>query len=136
MWPIVDIRKGEIEFLNFKVEQMDREKCQNADTIIEEIVMIYAHYNEVAYPKNHVPLAISYNTDFGVHTILFSTMKNLPYQNYGFPWLAIYTSDPTHDHSSRTGSSDDGCFVEKEKLTLMFQNMLKDLSFYYQFSSF
>lgn len=129
MWPIVEIKKGEIEFLNFKVHQMNREKCQNPNTVIREIVMLYANYGDVSYPEDCVPLAVSYDTDFGLHTILFSMEKNLPYENHGSPWIATYTSDPTHNYSPYTRIMDDGTWVEEEKLTLMFKNILKDLNF-------
>ncbi|MCI8310424.1 MAG: hypothetical protein HFJ45_09820 [Clostridia bacterium] len=88
MWPQVDVIKGEVYPLGYELRHINREECKNPELSIKEIVMVYADYKEVEYDKADVPLAVEYDTEFGLHTILFSKVRNLKYVNHGIKWIA------------------------------------------------
>ncbi|MDE5831091.1 MAG: hypothetical protein K2H53_05690 [Clostridia bacterium] len=125
MWPTVDVKEGKISGMDFVVMQQNEEECKDSNTIIKEIVMIYAKYEEVSYDKNKVPLVVQYYTEFGMHIILFSKVKKLQYENRGIAWTATYTSDKDKTDLEKP-VLDDGEYVPEEKLTRMFFNMLKE----------
>lgn len=121
MWPDVDIENGKICLAGqFITKYKDEEVCKDASTIIKEIVMIYAFNSQLSYNKEEVPLVVEYDTEYGIHTILFSKVKNLQYKNRGIEWTATYTSD------SEKTVIDDGMHAPEDNLTEMFINMLKE----------
>ena len=117
MWPQVDVIKGEVYPLGYELRHINREECKNPELSIKEIVMVYADYKEVEYDKADVPLAVEYDTEFGLHTILFSKVRNLKYVNHGIKWIACITSDKDVENLSlmeRIDRIGDGGFVPEE----------------------
>lgn len=130
MWPCINVTEGTIENLGFTARYFDQEECSSPNICIKEIVMIYSDYNHISFDKCDVPLVVEYDTEFGLHVILFSKVKNLQYVNEGIAWIATYTSDTMWHTCSRLEASkvmDDGKYVKEEQLTLMFKNMLEIL---------
>lgn len=132
MWPVVDVEEGKISWGGgLLIRHKNEEECKDSSTVIKEIIMIYARYEEVSYDKNKVPLVVQYDTDFGMHVILFSKVKKLQYESRGNEWTATYTSD--EDGPDREKHVfEDGKYVQEEKLTQMFFNMLKEAEIYYE----
>lgn len=122
MWPSIDKTKKTIDWGGFQVEDFNKEEIQNPQTTIKEIVMVYASYGQVSYDKSEVPLAVSYDTPYGLHIILFSKVTRLKYENRGIPWTATFSSDK----SLYITMYDDGEYMEEESLTEMFKNMLAE----------
>ena len=94
MWPEINLKKRYLENWGYRVRQLPEK-----DAIIKEIIMIYADYESVSYDKNKVACVLEYDTEFGLHTILFAKEDHLPYENHGIDWIAVYTSNYiTGDH--------------------------------------
>ena len=69
--------------------------CQlpEENAIIKEIVMIYANFEDISYDKDKIACALEYDTEFGLHTILFAKEDHLQYENHGNDWIAVYSSN-------------------------------------------
>lgn len=121
MWPVVDLEEGKI-LISCVTKQKNEEECRNPDTIIKEIVMLYSLHSQVSYNQDEVPLAVEYDTEYGIHLILFSKVKNLKYEDRGNDWIKVYTSDENSDDLK----FNDGEYVSEDKLTQMFFNMVEE----------
>ena len=118
MWPNIDAKNKEIVIGGgFALRELNANLEQ--PICIKEIVMIYADFEQVSYDKTEVPMAVSYDTEYGEHVILFSTVQNLQYHNEGIDWTATYSSDPKNHRRH----PDDGAYLPEEILTSMFRNM-------------
>lgn len=114
-WPEVNVREGKLEGFNFEIDQKGEEECN-----IKEIIMVYAWPDDIIYNENDVALSVTYDTEFGMHTILFSKVNNMPYtmkRHYMTYKLTSLKTEPI---------SFDSKYVPEEALTKMFQNMLTD----------
>lgn len=87
MWPEISLSKRSIDNMGYRVCQLPEE-----DATIKEIVMIFDDYASISYDKDNVACALEYDTDFGLHTILFSKTDHLQYQDRMY-WICIYSSN-------------------------------------------
>lgn len=123
MWPTVNYQTNTLEGFNFRREYSQDDLSNSI--IIKEMIMIYAAPHRVEYDKSDVSLVVSYDTEFGLHTILFSKVENLQYKNSGIEWTATYSSMAEKPKSSIC--RDDGKYTDSKVLTAIFLNTLKSL---------
>lgn len=67
MWSEINLEKRYLENWDYRVWQLPEKHA-----IIKEIIMIYADYKSVSYDKDKVACALEYDTEFGLHIILFA----------------------------------------------------------------
>lgn len=118
MWPTMDEERRDIWGFSYNLEYVN-EKA--SDAWIKEIVMIYADFTQVEFSKEEVPLVVSYDTDFGIHVILFSKVRNTAFINEGTDWTATFRQD---DHSKLGVIEDDGRYINEDILNDMYKKVL------------
>lgn len=123
MWPRINYQTNTLEGFKFRKEY-SQDNLGNS-TIIKEMIMIYADPRRVEYNKSDVALVVSYDTDFGLHTIIFSKIQNLQYKNSGIEWIATYSSMAEKPKSNV--ARDDGKYTDSKVLTAIFLNTLDSL---------
>lgn len=119
MWPEVNLKERYLDNMNYVIKQAPEE-----NTIVKEIVMVYADYTDVLYDTKDVACALEYDTEFGLHTILFSKVDHLQYENHGCDWISVYSSKykPGDDMGDGKHFS-----IPVEVLTDIYKNLLKYL---------
>lgn len=129
MWPNVDLEKREISGFAFELEYFSDE-WKDPNVKIEEIVMIFANFHAISFPKSDVVCSVSYDTDFGIHTILFSKVPQLDFTiNGGFNWFSIYSTNLSPKFI-RTEFINDGPeeHIASEILTDLYKNTVKNFT--------
>ena len=116
MWPNISLKKRELEDWDYRVRQLPEE-----DAIIKEIVMIYNDFECISYDHQDVACALEYDTEFGLHTILFSKKDHLNYE-HGMDWIAVYSSNYIPGDDVGDGER---CSIPIDVLTDIYKNTLK-----------
>lgn len=117
MWPNISLKRRELENWDYQVRQLPEE-----DAIIKEIIMIYAAFEDISYDKDKVACALEYDTEFGLHTILFAKEDHLQYEDHGVDWNAIYSSNYIPGDVVGDGKR---CSIPIDVLTDIYKNTLK-----------
>lgn len=128
MWPTVDLENRKISGFAFNLRHINNEEWKSPNTKIEEIVMIYANFVDVSFSSSDVVCAVEYDTDFGLHTILFSKVAQLDFDFKGCDWISIYSSNPSPKYISSTQIQNDGPEepINQEILTDIYKDVVKD----------
>ena len=117
MWPNISLKKRELENMGYRICQLPEENA-----IIKEIVMIYANFEDISYDKDKIACALEYDTEFGLHTILFAKEDHLQYENHGNDWIAVYSSNYVPGDNVEDGIRGS---IPIEVLTDIYRNTLK-----------
>lgn len=117
-WP--DVREQKLVGFYFEPNQLNKEECDNPATCIKEIVMVFASYPAISYNHANVPLAVSYDTEFGLHTILFSKVRNVYVSDN---YMTNVISDDIYYQTHEV----EGNYVSTDQLNAIFRNMVREV---------